>query len=57
MWYWSEVAAWLRQNDMIGEDILIDAREMATINSSLEYSHRRRLNPAIADKILALTAD
>ena len=45
MWYWCEVAYWLWQNDMIGEDVLREAQEVATINSVLEIAYHSQLDP------------
>jgi hypothetical protein len=52
LWYWSEVAAWLRQNRMIKEDVLREAQEGAVINSVLELQYYRRLDPALTEEVL-----
>ncbi|MCI0461189.1 MAG: hypothetical protein L0Z62_29935 [Gemmataceae bacterium] len=52
LWYWCEVASWLRQNDMIREDSLREAQEGAVINSVLELQHHRRLDPALTEEVL-----
>ncbi len=50
--YWCEVASWLRQNDMIKEDVLREAQEGAVINSVLELQYHRQLDPALTEEVL-----
>jgi hypothetical protein len=57
LWYWSEVAHWLRQNDMITDEVLREASEVAAINSALALEHHRRQNPALTAEILRSVAD
>jgi hypothetical protein len=52
LWMWCEVAYWLRQNDMIKEDDLREARLVAMINNVLELKHQRRLDPQLAEEVL-----
>ena len=52
LWYWCEVAYWLRQNDMIKEDVLREAQEVAAINSVLELQQQRQWAPELVDEIL-----
>jgi hypothetical protein len=51
------VAHWLWQNDMIKEDVLREAQEMAAINSVLELEHQRQRDPALTEEILRSLAD
>jgi hypothetical protein len=52
LWYWCEVANWLWQNDMIQEDVLRDAQELAAINSLLEVQWQRRVAPELMAELL-----
>jgi chorismate mutase len=52
LWNWCEVAQWLRQNDMIREDVLREAQEVAVINSVLELQYQRQLAPALTEEVL-----
>lgn len=52
LWYWCEVARWLWDNDMIPEDVLREAEELATINSVLELQYLRQLLPELTEEIL-----
>jgi hypothetical protein len=45
LWHWHEAARWFRQNDMIPEDVLRDAEDVAAINNALDLEHRRRRDP------------
>jgi hypothetical protein len=51
LWYWSEVAYWLLQNDMIKEDVYREAEELAFINTALELKSQRQLDPALAEEV------
>jgi hypothetical protein len=55
LWYWSEVAYWLWQNDMIQEDVLQKAQEVALINSALELQHQCDRNPVLTEEVLRET--
>ncbi|MCL4206196.1 MAG: hypothetical protein KJ000_27245 [Pirellulaceae bacterium] len=52
LWYWCEVARWLWENDMIQEDVLRDAEELAVINSVLELQRQRHVAPELTAEIL-----
>jgi hypothetical protein len=52
LWYWCEVARWLWENDMIPEDMLREAEELATINSVLELQWLRQTLPDLTEEIL-----
>jgi len=52
LWYWCEVARWLWENDMIREDVLREAEELAVINSVLELQWQRQLAPELTEEIL-----
>ncbi len=52
LWYWCEVAYWLRQNDMITEDDLREAQDVAAINSVLDLLYQRHLDPALAEELV-----
>lgn len=52
LWYWCEVAYWLWENNMIKEDVLRAAQEVAIVNIALELEHQRQLEPALTEEIL-----
>jgi hypothetical protein len=52
LWYWCEVAHWLWQNDMIKENAVRDAREVAAINTVLELQYHRHVEPALIEEVL-----
>lgn len=52
VWYWTEVARWLRENDMIKEEVLREAQEVAAINSVLELQRQRLLDPVLMEEVL-----
>ena len=52
LWYWCEVACWLRQNDMISHDAATEAQEVALINAVLEMRYYRHIQPALCEEIL-----
>jgi hypothetical protein len=56
LWYWCEVAYWLWQNNLIREDVLRDAKEVAFTNSYLEFQYQQRRNPQVAQKIRRLVS-
>ena len=51
LWYWCEVAYWLWQNDMIKEDVLREAQEVAVINSFLELAYQRQIEPELTGEV------
>ncbi len=51
LWLWSEVAYWLRQNDMIKEQDLVDARDRDAINAILDYQRQMQLEPAAFEEL------
>jgi hypothetical protein len=51
LWHWCEVAFWLRQNDMIQEDVVSEAQEVALINTNLAMRHHHQLDPRLSDEI------
>lgn len=52
LWLWCEVAYWLRENDMIKDDVLRDAEEVDVINGALEVIRQRRMNRTLADEVM-----
>lgn len=54
LWFWCEVAFWLHANDMISDVDLQDARDLAAINSVLEFANRRQTDPELTEKVLRL---
>jgi hypothetical protein len=57
LWYWCEVAYWLRQNDMISHDAATEAQGVALINAILEMRYHRKLDPELSEEILRSLAD
>jgi hypothetical protein len=51
LWYWCEVADWLWQNNLIREDVVREAEEVALINSCLEFEHQQKRNPGLAQQV------
>ncbi len=51
LWSWVEVAQWLWQNELIQEQAACEAKEVAAINSVLDWLHQRRMEPALIDLI------
>lgn len=54
LWSWCEVAAWLRQNDMIPEGVLREAEHVAVINTLLELRHQKQRDPRLIEEIRRL---
>lgn len=52
LWLWCEVAHWLWENDMLKEDALREAQQVALINSVLDLVHQRQLDPRLAEEVL-----
>ena len=54
LWMWSDVAAWLQRNNLIGGVMHVeDAQQMALINNALEFRrHRNQLDRRLIDEVL-----
>ena len=52
LWYWCEVAYWLWSNDMISQDVLQEAQEVAVVNSVLDLEHQRQIAPELTKEIM-----
>jgi hypothetical protein len=52
LWYWCEVSYWLWQNDMIKQEVLREAEDVAVINAVLELRHQRKSAPGLAEEIM-----
>ena len=57
LWLWCEVAYWLRQNNLITEEVLEDAKVLSLINDVLELKHQRRIEPELTKEILKRLGD
>lgn len=57
LWYWCEVAYWLRQNDMISHDAATEAQGVALINAVLEMRYHRNLDPELSEEVLRSLAE
>ncbi len=51
LWTWCEVAYWLWQNDMIKEDVVLEAQHIAIINAVLELHHQKQLAPDLINEV------
>jgi hypothetical protein len=51
LWRWPEVARWLREHDMIGEDAASEAEEAEAVNNALAARRLRRTNPKLAREV------
>lgn len=54
LWNWCEVAYWLWQNDLVSDDVVREANEVAAINNVLELSQHKRLDPEMTAEVLQL---
>ena len=52
LWYWSEVAYWLWTNDLISEDVLQQAQQVAIVNSVLELEYQQQIAPELTRQIM-----
>ncbi len=52
LWYWCEVAYWMYENDIIREDDLRDAQDLAVINNVLEIEHQKLAFPELTKEIV-----
>jgi hypothetical protein len=52
LWYWCEVAHWLCENNMVKEQVLRDAEDVATINNVLELQRSKIENPDITREVI-----
>lgn len=52
LWYWCEVAHWLYDNDMIREEDLHEAVDVAVINVALELKYHKQLTPDTLKEVI-----
>ena len=52
VWYWSEVAAWLWEHDMLQENVLREAEQVDVINSVLDVEHMRQTKPELTAEVM-----
>ena len=52
LWRWCEVVYWLRQNNMVREEMLRDAEEIETINMVLDLMWQKAMNPDLAAQVI-----
>lgn len=57
LWYWCEVAYWLFDNNLIKEEDLRDAQEVAAINRVLEFAYQRRTKPELTNEVVKYLLD
>lgn len=57
LWYWCEVAHWLYANDMIGEEDLHEAVDVAVINVVLELQYHRQLTPEVLREVMSAVVE
>jgi hypothetical protein len=53
LWYWCEVAYWLWTNDLISQDVLQEAQEVAIVNSILDLEYQQQIAPDLTKAIMA----
>jgi hypothetical protein len=51
LWMWCAVARWLRENNIISEMMLQDAKEVAAINAALELRSQTRMNSSLMREV------
>jgi hypothetical protein len=54
LWRWCEAAYWLRQNDMIKDDVLLAAEHVAVINTLLDLQHQKQRHPKLIEEVRQL---
>jgi hypothetical protein len=54
LWRWCEVAYWLQQNDMIKLEVLLEAEQVAVINTLLELQHQKQRHPKLLEEVRQL---
>lgn len=52
LWYWYDVAIWLWKNNMIKEEDVREAQELAVINSVLELERQRQISPELTKEMM-----
>jgi hypothetical protein len=52
LWMWCDVAYWLWRNDMIREEDLLDAQQLAGINTVLDLHRQQRHSPALIQEAM-----
>lgn len=57
LWPWCEVARWLWENGIIGEEALHESRLVAAVNSVLEVLHQRRHDLSLVEEIFQLAGE
>jgi len=51
LWYWCEVAYWLRENSLLPEQEFRDARDIAMINAQLAYQHQCKMSGELCNEV------
>jgi hypothetical protein len=51
LWAWCEVAYWLWQNDMVKEDVYLEAQYVAVINTLLELQRQQQRAPQLIKEV------
>jgi len=57
LWEWCEVAYWLWQNGIVGDDVLEEARAIAAINSALEYHRQHQRDSALVEEVCRIVGE
>lgn len=52
LWYWCEVAYWLRENNMISASELDEAEQLAIINGALDLRFLKLKDPALTAEVM-----
>jgi hypothetical protein len=53
LWRWCEVAHWLWQNGMLKENALRAAEDVDTINSVLDFVHKKHVDPSFVEEFFS----
>ncbi len=57
LYYWCEVAYWLFENDMVREDVLHEAQDVAVINTVLGMKYHNQLSPTLLKEVICALID
>jgi hypothetical protein len=52
LWYWCEVAYWLRENNLISASVLDEAEQLAIINGALDLRVLKLRDPALTAEVM-----
>ncbi|RIK84786.1 MAG: hypothetical protein DCC68_00405 [Planctomycetota bacterium] len=53
LWLWRDVARWLAENRLIGDEVVRDAEEIGIINTALDLKHQQESRPELVAEAMA----